>query len=546
MSLPERSLAGAADARASGRDGAFAAALAVGLVLVYSASDVLPGKDAVPNVLLAAQIVDGGGFSFTPSDAPWLFDWEAQTPRGPQVLRVVDLDARLGDRSFRDLYRRGALTPVAPYYLRPSVRTDEVTGERRHVGLYGAGAALTAVPVLAVVRAAAGDLGPRPAALWYGAKLAASLCVAGAAAALYLLGRRWLAPWPAAVVALAYALGTPAWSMSSQSLWQHGPNELFLAVGGLLLARGRGDARDAGLAGVAFAAAAACRPTSALFAAAAAAWLLATDRRALAAFVAGALPLAALLAAYNWAYLGSPFRFGQGEAGEVALAKTGSAALWRADAGTALAGLFLSPSRGVLVFSPFLLFAAPGIAAVFRDRTYAPLRPLVLGGLLVLAVDVAWFDWWGGWSYGWRRLVDLAPVFAVLLVPAMPAIARSRWRRAAFAGLLGWAVLVQAAGAFAYDLKGWNARQAWQLAFPSGEEGVTLDGDAARAAVAQGARVVATHALDVDRPEHRGRLWSLEDNQIGHTLANLGDGRRARRALSEAWIASWRLPARGP
>ena len=532
---------------AAPRDPLRAAALALALAIVYCANgDFLPGNDATPNVYLAAQVLNGGGLSFTPSRAPHLFDWTFRTPSGPSVLGILDLDQPVSGMPARDLYRRGLLVPAPRYYLAESVRRDSVTGERVYLGLYGAGAGLSAVPFLAPVRAIAGDLVRSPAALWYGAKVAASLLAAGSAAFTFLLARRWLSPAWALALAVAYGLGTPVWSTSSQSLWQHASNELFLAAGAFFLARGRGGAGDAALAGMAFAAATACRPTSALFSVAALGWLLLVDRRALAGFAAGTLPIAVAVAGYNFHFFGSPLRFGQDLAHAVALAKTGSPELWRPQVWTAATGLFLSPSRGLLVFSPFLALAFPSAVAVFRRPEYRGLRPLVVGSLLVLAVDLAWFDWWGGWSYGWRRLVDLAPALVLLLIPAVPAIAIARWRTAALAVLVGWAVLLQAVGAFAYDLWGWNARAGWRLVTPSGQVTIAYRARDMRAAVSAGATVLGDVTLDVDLPEHRHRLWSLEDNPIAYYLANFAAARRARRAWVEQWLRTWSPPPGAP
>lgn len=529
------------------RDAVRAAALALALALAYSANrDFLPGNDATPNVYLAAQVLDGGGLSFTPSGAPHLFYWTLRTGGQPSPQRLLDLDGPLLGAPARDLYRRGLLVPSAPYYLVESVRRDPATGERVYVGLYGVGAGLSAVPFLAPVRAVAGDLQRKPAALWYGAKAAAALLAAGSAAFLFLLLRRWLSPAWALALALAYGLGTPLWSTSSQALWQHAPNELFLAAGAFFLARGRGGARDAALAGMAFAAATACRPTSALFALAAFGWLLLADRRALLGFVAGSLPIALALAGYNWHFLGSPLRFGQAESQAVALAKTGSPEVWRPQVWRSAAGLFLSPSRGLLSYSPFLALAFPSAVAVFRRTEWHELRPLAIGALLVLAVDAAWFDWWGGWSYSWRRLVDLAPVLTLLLVPAVPAIARARWRTVAFGALVGWAVLLQGVGAFAYDFWGWNARAAWRLATPSGRQEIVLDSREIPEAVAGGASLLGQAWLDIDLPEHRHRLWSLRDSAISYYLADLGAARRSRGAEVRQWLDRWRPPPPAP
>ena len=45
------------------------------------------------------------------------------------------------------------------------------------------------------------------------------------------------------VIAVIYAFGTSSFSTSSQALWQHGPSQLFLALGDLLLGQRLRDAQ---------------------------------------------------------------------------------------------------------------------------------------------------------------------------------------------------------------------------------------------------------------------------------------------------------------
>jgi hypothetical protein len=516
--------------------------VAVVLVAVYSANgEVLPGTDAVPNVYLAANVLEVGRLTFTAARDPRLFSWALATPRGPVPARVFDLRADLGGETAAALAARGALVPDAPYFLVPTARPAGAL-EWEYAGRYGVGAALSAVPVLAAVRIFTGSLLDDAGALWHGAKLAASLMAALGAAVLYLTLRQWLTPPASLLLAAAYALGTPVWSLSSQTLWQHASNELFLAMGAYFLVR-RGSAWHLALAGLSFAAAAACRPTSALFAVAAVAYLAVSDRRSLPAFLAGCLPLALALGAYNQHFLGSPFRFGQSELQDLAAEKTGVASVWQANPVTALAGLLVSPSRGLLVFSPFLALAAPGAWLAWRRAQFAALRPLLLGAALVLAVDLAWFDWWGGWSYGWRRLVDLAPAFTLFLVPPMAWVQARRWRTVAFALLVSHAVALQAVGAFAYDPEAWNARRAWRVSEWEGSSRTVLEEEEARRAAASGAAVVPV-SLNVDEAEHRHRLWSVRDGQIVYLLTHFGEAYRGKREASRDWIAFWNAPGR--
>src|SRR5512144_3227812 len=116
------------------RDLAVAAAAAAVLVAVYSANgEVLPGTDAVPNVYLAANVVEEGRLAFTAARDPWLFAWTLATPQGPAPARVFDLRADLGGEVAAGLAARGALVPEAPYFLVPAARPAEAMA-REYLG----------------------------------------------------------------------------------------------------------------------------------------------------------------------------------------------------------------------------------------------------------------------------------------------------------------------------------------------------------------------------------------------------------------------------
>jgi len=532
-------------------DLAIAVGIFAALLALYSANgEVLPGHDATPNVYLAAAILDEGRLGFTPSRLPRLFTWELATASGPRRLRLLDLSEDVNGRDAASLYAEGLLVPHPPYFLTRSnrlapahlsTRFDRVAVEDVYVGVFGPGAGLSAVPVLAPLRLVAGPLASSPEILWLGAKFAASLYTALSASLVFLAARRWLARRPALLLALAYGAATSVFSTSSQSLWQHGPNAFFLSLGIYGLARER---TRATWAGAAFGAATLCRPTSALFAVAAAGWLLFSERRALGAFLAGALPLALSLAAYNAYYLGSPWAFGQlAVAPALALAKTGSPAVWQTPLLTGLAGLLASPSRGLLVFSPWLFLGFAGSVAAFGRSGFEPLRPVALASAMIMVLQAKFFDWWGGWAYGCRPLVDLAPALALLAVPVAGLALATRRRAAALALLTAWSLVVQLVGALTYDVEGWNARRVERIWWPSGEVTV-VDGADAPAASARGGQALEESMLDVDRKDHRDRLWSLADNQIGYYLSHAVPSFRSKAAGARAWVESFRRPRR--
>lgn len=528
----------AAVARRARPDVALALALALALVGVYSANcEVLPGGDAVPNVYLAAGILDQGRMSFTPARFPFLFDWELRTETGAKDARPL---SSLTPAEGRALYARGLLVPIARYNVARSVRSDDETHEPAFVNVFGPGPALCALIVLLPLRAFAGTLQDKPELLWFGSKLAASIFVAASAALVFLTARRWLARRPALLLAAAYGLATGVWSTSSQALWQHAPNALFLALG--MYGLTGTTRRSAALAGAAFAAATACRPTSATFAAAGLVWLAVANRRALLPYLGAALPLALALAAYNTWFFGTPLGFGQTEAAaQIALAKTGSADPWQTPLWEGLAGLLLSPSRGLLVFSPWLALGAAGAIAAWRRPGYAALRPLTVAAAGVALAQAKWFDWWGGWSYGYRPLVDLSAPLALFAIPLAAWVLARRVRVAALSALVAWSVLVQLLGAVAYDLEGWNARAGYRVALASGSV-VDVDASAAPGLIERGGRVLEKVSMDVDEPRYRARLWSLSDNQIGYYAAGLPEALSVKAASSRNWLDVWREP----
>jgi hypothetical protein len=142
-----------------------------------------------------------------------------------------------------------------------------------------------------------------------------------------------------------------------------------------------------------------------------------------AALAAAAVPLL-LTAGYQWSAFGSPLLTGYG--GE---ARAGWRPMWP-DGAIGLAGLWLSPARGLAFVSPVLLY---GLAALLRGD--APLRTLGIGVLAQSALLGCWWAWHGAWSAGPRMLSDAIPFLGLGLACALRgASAWGRGVRALFAG----------------------------------------------------------------------------------------------------------------
>ena len=139
---------------------------------------------------------------------------------------------------------------------------------------------------------------------------------------------------------------------------------------------------------------------------------------------------------------------------------------------TGLAGLTVSPSRGILVFSPILVLALVGGYRVWRTRL-ATLstreaqdavllgRYATLGSVAILMAYSQYLVWWGGHGFGPRYLTDLMPLATLLFVfgladPVRPAQEAAttrptlRLRSVAVVVLCAYSIGIQALGAFCW------------------------------------------------------------------------------------------------
>ena len=135
---------------------------------------------------------------------------------------------------------------------------------------------------------------------------------------------------------------------------------------------------------------------------------------------------------------------------------------------TALAGVIISPSRGLLVYVPTLVFIVYLLARNWGNLPYRRLVVLSLAIIVLHVISVAGYpNWWGGGSYGPRLMTDLLPWFAMLAILGCAGAAQnrdfvlSRTELAAALTLLTLSVAINARGAFSvYAHHVWNLQMA--------------------------------------------------------------------------------------
>ena len=202
---------------------------------------------------------------------------------------------------------------------------------------------------------------------WHGAALTASLLTALAALValfVFLAARGFVQPVPAVLIALAFGLGSCAWPVSSQALWQHPASTFFLSLGAWLLLRSERRPLAAAWCGAALGMAVLCRPTVAVVVVCTAAYLLCMDRRRCAAFV----PAMQFVGAYSSSLMGWSDLWRDYDRPE-------PASLWRWDRpriGYRLANFSSERAREKQVMATCLNYPGPILKVPDRNRNTAP------------------------------------------------------------------------------------------------------------------------------------------------------------------------------
>lgn len=336
----------------------------------------------------------------------------------------------------------------------------------RPYNLFPLGPSLWAAPLVAVVDGALRLFAHRSyrselnAGRWSDVEeLTASFAVAWTTVLIYLIGLASGLTRPRAfVLAMIGAFATPAWSTASRALWQHGPSMLCLSLALWSLLRGGEASRRRWfmLAGFALGLSFLARPTNAVAIVAFAAYVLWRHPRQFLALALPGLAVGAGLLAYNlgvYHQVLAPYYHPDRLVGEDTF--------W-----TALAGNLVSPSRGLLVYSPVFILAPLGWAIWWRhggDRALLVAVAATIGGHW-LAIS-RFPHWWGGHCYGARFFSDMTPLLIFLLIPLVSrwpfrASTRPRLRQAGAALLVVVSVGIACIGANVPAALRWNVTPA--------------------------------------------------------------------------------------
>ena len=393
--------------------------------------------DTLPNALFAWTVIDEHDVDYDEFvDPPG-----ASLGSVPPAV-VQQAQAKL-DREAYFFRACGASTATEPPKAKRSVGGPPAPGPSDHVcSIFPPGMGLLALPFFAPFVLAGQkplDLG----LLVHGGHVVAALVEVLATLLLWSVLHRFAGARWSIVLVLLYFLATSVRTVASQALWQH--SGVHLAVAAALWLAMREEQIGLGrelLAGITLGLGAVVRQTTALVAIGLNGL---RPMRLVAALLGVAIGVAPLLA-YNYIAFGAPLEQGYGTKPFDTPIQTG------------LYGLLLSPSRGLLVYCPYLVFAFLALVRAWRwpGEVAVRLRGLFIVWLATLVLYATYAEWWGGRVFGARFLDDLAPIlFVAIAWGTSVGLLKTRIARVVFGLLALWSVVIFQAAAFLYD-KSWD------------------------------------------------------------------------------------------
>ena len=324
-----------------------------------------------------------------------------------------------------DHYRIPDLAPVQTYGSASNTSLYQIEFAGGHFyHMYPPGSPVLSAPYVALLNLCGisashpdGSYNPRGERIIQGSL--ASLLM-GALAAVFFFTARLLLPvaW-SAWLALGGALGTQVWSTASRALWTDTWGILLLGVALLCLladAIGKRSVSPVWLATLLswmyF-----VRPTYSIQIIAIALYILIYRRQLFARFALAGAAWCAAFVAFSEYHYGRPLPTYYYLASQLKL----DSFL------TAFAGNLFSPSRGLFIYVPALLFVVYLHLRYRRSDAHARLTRLALGVCAAHLLLIACFSpWWSGHSYGPRYTTGLVPWFVLLGILGVKAM--SAWR----------------------------------------------------------------------------------------------------------------------
>lgn len=252
-----------------------------------------------------------------------------------------------------------------------------------------------------------------------------------------------------------FAFCTSAWSTASRATWQHGPSMLLLSIALYLLLLAKSKPKYEPwlirFTSIALAFSYVVRPTNSIPILLFTIFIFIRHRKHFWSYCLWSMIVAVPFVMFNlttYHALLHPYYASSGQL--------------RVSSFEALAGTLFSPSRGLFIFTPVLLFSIYGIVLKIRHKQMDMLDYFLLM-IIVLhwIVSSSHLFWWGGHSYGPRYFTDILPYFIYFMIPTLKKMPTLRGIKrvgfiVAFCCSIAISFFIHYRGATSWDAYLWN------------------------------------------------------------------------------------------
>lgn len=237
-----------------------------------------------------------------------------------------------------------------------------------------------------------------------------SQIVALSAVGMYFIARLFLNRSSSLLIVFIFAFCTSVWSTASRALWSHGPSMLMLIIALYLLLLAKRKPHFSVYVSLPLFFSYVIRPTNILSIVLISLFVFLYHRQYIWRYLLWGLAVIIPFLIFTVVIYDSPF----------------SPYYDPSRIGTnthffeALAGNLISPSRGLFIFSPLLLFSLYGIFLKWKQKTIEKLDGILFSIMIFHWILISsYFHWWGGHSIGPRLFTDMLPYFVYFLIPVI-------------------------------------------------------------------------------------------------------------------------------
>ena len=367
----------------------------------------------------------------------------------------VDADPKWSIQLAISVIREGNLNldEYRDYFMPRDYTIEGIAGHKYSV--YPIGTPLIAVPFVFIVNLVKPNFFSGIQYVYPQAQVfIASFIVALTAVLIFLIARLFLTIGQSLLLVFIFSFCTSTWSTASRALWQHGPSMLCLTLALYLILRSKSKPWLIQFVSLPLAFSYVIRPTNALAIILITLFVFLYYRKYFVKYLLWSFLISIPFFLINYKTYGAFFpTYYQGQF------------TFHFPTLESLAGPLISPSRGLFIYTPIIMFSFWGFYMKIRkfNRNSAESMLDIFLAVIILAhclLISSWPIWWGGWSVGPRMLSDMIPFMIYFMIPVIPLVTNPSKSilavRVIFFTLLVFSFLIQFRGATSPAMFDWN------------------------------------------------------------------------------------------